>query len=123
MGETTDNKLLINRFTNTGVIEPGYAGPTCKSKWEVLSNAITKEMDYDLKVNQYLTKWILVIDGVIAYSGNLREYDDKGELMSYVETIVLDSIVVFDWFNFRINGYPWICDDPLVKRAKFRVVK
>ena len=123
MGETTDNKLLINRFTNTGVIVPGYAGPTYKSKWEVLSNAITKEMDYDLKVNQYLTKWILVIDGVIAYSGNLREYDDKGELMSYVETIVLDSIVVFDWFNFRINGYPWICDDPLVKRAKFRVVK
>lgn len=123
MEDTTANKLLINRYNNTGVIEPGYAGPTYLSKWEVLSNAITKEMDYDLKVNQYLTKWILVIDGVIAYSGNLREYDDKGELMSYVEMIVLDSIVVFDLYNFRINGYPWVCDDPLVKRAKFRVVK
>ena len=123
MEDTTANKLLINRYNNTGVIEPGYAGHTYLSEWELLSNAVSKDRYYDLRVNQYLTKWILIIGDEVAFSGYLREYNHKGELMSYVESIILDGLVIFDLYNFRINGYPWVCDDPLVKRAKFRVVK
>ena len=92
MEDTTANKLLINRYNNTGVIEPGYAGPTYLSEWELLSTTVSKDRYYDLRVNQYLTKWILIIGDEVAFSGYLREYNlVRGDL--YVSNDISPSVI------------------------------